>query len=132
MLLPARLDVHRGRALCHTHEDPLEVARRGAVPLGLPRRGERRSAVVDVERHAGREDGARGGRVVDRLGKVGGELGVEERGERRGRVGGALEGRVGYLGVGLCGEGGGGEALFGGFARGATAEIFSVERFASG
>ena len=96
MLLPARLDVHRGRALCHTHEDPLEVARRGAVPLGLPRRGERRSAVVDVERHAGGEDGARGG-VVNGAREVGRQFSVEEGGEGDGRLGFCSEACVGDL-----------------------------------
>lgn len=101
MVRPARLDVHRARIRIHAREDPREG--RGA-------RAARRRGVVDVERGAWREDGARGGRE-ERCEEGACECGVCQCGERcaGGGVGGQC--REGDLGGGVPGERGGCEAF---------------------
>ena len=82
----ARPDIGRCRIPGRDWKGPLVTAHGRAVAVRGTGRGERRRGVVHVEGDAGRKDGARGG-GEERACEIGGKLGVEERGERVGRVG---------------------------------------------
>ncbi len=119
---PARRNVDRAAVLHQAREHPPEVARARARAVRLAGRGERRRAVVDVQRHARGEDRARGG-PEERVREVGGERSVQQGGECAGGVGGGGERGEGDLGGGPGGERGGGDAFFRGFARRAAVRL---------
>ena len=105
----ARRVVRVERVPHQPREHPLVARRARAV---VDRR------VVHVHDHAVGEERARGRR--NRLDEVGGELGVDLRGERRRAGGVRLECRVRHLRTGGAGEGSGGDAITGGLACCAT------------
>ena len=119
---PAILHVDSAQILDQPGEDPLEVARARTVAVRRSGRGERRRRVIDVEDHPGGEEGSRGGRE-ERLGEVGRQRGVEERGLGRAGVGRRGECRVRDLGWGGCREGRRRESFFGRLASRAAVRV---------
>ena len=123
---PARPDVGHARGRLQAREHPREVARARALPRRLACRGEGGRGVVDLQQDARGQDRAQGG-LEDSACEVGGELGVEERGEGVRGVRRAGESGVGHFGGGARGERDGGNAFLGAFrCRGAVGVQVSI------